>query len=143
MPQATRERQGDRSLLDICLEVHAATTGAGDLDPASYISDIHLLRDALLQWEGAPPQTKEFDAAVKQLIEVTIKEAEKNHPIFIKPGDPITVIDIANRSLGTIIEEMHSFYFMPHTMPLSFTALRKVADLLERMNKTGVTTLCV
>lgn len=75
MPQATRERQGEMSLLEIALAVHMGTTGSADPEPSEYIS---ILEDALKHWE---PDTYNpyyrFDEAVRMLLHVTVEERRR------------------------------------------------------------------
>lgn len=75
MPKQTRERQGDRSLLDICLCVHMGTTGSADPEPKEYVE---ILEDALKNWE---PNTFSsswgFDEAVRHLIWTTLCERRR------------------------------------------------------------------
>lgn len=74
MPKATRERQGGRSLLGICLSVHMAQTGASDYYD-DYPEDVVILKDAKENWEPSLlPSAMMFDAAVLNLIEITIQE---------------------------------------------------------------------
>lgn len=75
MPAFTRERQGERTLLDICLCVHAHNSGASDPMPQSQLEEyVSILRDADLHWEEGPPATHQFDTAVRNLVDHTLAE---------------------------------------------------------------------
>lgn len=84
MPYEARDRQYKtrydqtkfRSLLEICLDVHMHTRGSSDaLSPHEYEYDKETLAIALNNWREEHPQSKPFDSAVKNLIQVTLDEA--------------------------------------------------------------------
>jgi hypothetical protein len=62
----------DRNLLQICLDVHMAQTGAYERTEAEQRADRHLLRDRLWKWRESP---NIFDEAVRQLIRATLNES--------------------------------------------------------------------
>jgi hypothetical protein len=72
MPIETRERQGSRSLLDVCLDVHMHHNGSSDCQtPTEFLADIRLLADALTYWKAS---SCSFDMAVHSLIRATLLE---------------------------------------------------------------------
>ena len=80
MPKEARERQGIstewHSLLDICLMVHMHSEGSSDeLTPEQYEYHKETLATALNHWEPSHPRSKKFDDAVRNLIQVTLDEA--------------------------------------------------------------------
>lgn len=78
MPRFTRERQGDRTLLDICLAVHMHTTGASDpLPPELLAEQVSILRDAIQHWEDGHLASLEFDTAVRRLVDATLVEFDR------------------------------------------------------------------
>lgn len=79
MPNATREQQGKRSLLDICLSLHMQNTGAADKNVGqhegpTYAEDVNLLALAAAHWEPELESTADFDNAVLRLIMTTLRE---------------------------------------------------------------------
>jgi hypothetical protein len=75
MPKATRAQQGERNLLQICLDVHMCSSDSSDATLDTYIEDIELLKKAVRHWEKGYVGTKAFDDAVLNLINATIDEA--------------------------------------------------------------------
>lgn len=75
MPARTRERQGERTLLDICLAVHMHHTGASDPLSAEMLAEfVSILRDACQHWERGREESLNFDTSVRWLIESTLLE---------------------------------------------------------------------
>lgn len=70
-----RRAQGNRSLLDVALEVHMATTGSLETTPEATALNVRLLEIALATWEPSLGDTEEFDGAVKRVLEVAVSEA--------------------------------------------------------------------
>jgi hypothetical protein len=79
MPGSTLEQQRNRTLPEICMHVHMATTGASD-PYDEYHNDIELLQWALEEWREGPAFKARFDDAVKNLIKVTVEEAQRLNP---------------------------------------------------------------
>jgi len=86
MPREARERQGNfyedhpnvhRTLPAICVDVHMISCGSADYsdDGKQYEYDKETLQIALDNWQESIPSNKMFDDAVKNLIEVTLKES--------------------------------------------------------------------
>lgn len=69
-----RQRQGNRSLLDIALTVHSTTTGAFERNLEDQIEDVNLLKDTINSWE---PNRCTFDESVFKLIQEAIIEYER------------------------------------------------------------------
>lgn len=77
MPSSTREQQGERNLLQICLDVHQHTTGSSDVHANDqYMADVALLQKAIDTWERSIAHDDAFDDHVYRLIKVTLAEAE-------------------------------------------------------------------
>lgn len=84
MPSKTRERQGEATLLDICLALHMSNTGSSDpLDVVEQNRLMQILRDAVRFWEPSV-HSHYFDAAVLNLIRATIDETDTKmlHQMF-------------------------------------------------------------
>lgn len=66
---------GFGNLLNICLELHMSNTGSSDvIGFTKKIFLVTILEQALEEWKEGPTSSKPFDDAVKNLIEITIKE---------------------------------------------------------------------
>ena len=78
MPHETRviaNVPGDfRSLMGVCLDLHMWNNGSGDPWATDRQGCLLVLQAALEFWEEGPPAAKEFDNAVKNLIQVTLDE---------------------------------------------------------------------
>jgi hypothetical protein len=64
---------GNRSVLDICLDVHMCTTGAYPRHKQEQEDDIDCLEEVLENWTDSIHAPK-FDNAVRKLIQVTLDE---------------------------------------------------------------------
>ena len=117
MPSATREEQGDRSLLEIALDVHMNTTGSCEYHPDEVAEDTATLRKALQYWEETTfKKSKAFDEAVKKLIEATLYEAgeppETRSPIKIIPMPSSYLVVDSKQVLGYIINDGGVYRFL-------------------------------
>lgn len=78
MPQETRVMTnipGDfRSLMDVCLDLHMWNNGSGDPWATNRQECLLILQTALEYWTEGTNSAKEFDDAVKNLIQVTLDE---------------------------------------------------------------------
>lgn len=67
----------DFSIPEICQLLHSSLTGISDAyDPVAYVSDVAYLQACLLTWEESVGIGKEYDAAVKSMIEAVLAEVE-------------------------------------------------------------------
>jgi hypothetical protein len=69
------EKRGNiypRGVLQVCQDVHMASTGASERDPAEQAEDIKLLQTVLKTWDSRTECC--FDRAVKTLVGITIAE---------------------------------------------------------------------
>ena len=72
-----RERQGDRSLLDIALDIHMRTTGAMEgYGGSEHLNDAEILWDAINTWREHKPDSAatNFDNAVKTVLLMAVYE---------------------------------------------------------------------
>lgn len=80
-PQWVQDILGTRSLLDCALDVHMTVTGSYERCPGGECptqeDDIRALQHTLINWKPSWSGEEAFDTAVRNLIEVTLKEARK------------------------------------------------------------------
>ena len=63
------------SVLDMCQDIHMSKSGAGDpLTPDEALEKITTLSTRLANWEEGSNSSRAYDLAVKNLIQVTLKE---------------------------------------------------------------------
>jgi hypothetical protein len=63
-----------RTLLDVCLDVHMTNAGSFDRPAGFQCNDILALEHALATWKEDLPRSKQWDDAVKTLIELVLRE---------------------------------------------------------------------
>lgn len=67
-----RKRQGDRTICDICLALHAVKHGSSELssdyNEGHVAEDIQLLKDILKTWTPSPSFAASFDESVRFMI---------------------------------------------------------------------------
>ena len=70
-----------RSVLNVALDVHMATTGSAENFNYDASIDVALLKDILQSWK---PGKSRFDEAVKILLESAIEEFEEKQEEYTK-----------------------------------------------------------
>lgn len=73
-PQWFAEIAGDRSVLEIALDVHMTVTGAMDRQDEAQEKDIMALRHVVRQWKPSVHSLL-FDGAVRQVVVYALDEA--------------------------------------------------------------------
>jgi hypothetical protein len=67
-----RMKQGDRTICDICLGLHAVKTGLSDLTvdytEKHVAEDLQLLQDVLKTWTPSPSLSVSFDESVRYMM---------------------------------------------------------------------------
>lgn len=63
-----------RSLVNVCLDLHMWNNGSGDPWATDRQKCLLILQTALEHWTEGPAYAKEFDDAVRSLIQVTLDE---------------------------------------------------------------------
>ena len=71
-----RALQGDKSLLEIALDLHMGTTGSMECPPDYLEKCAVIIRSALASWEKGLTSTFHFDNAVRNLIETALWDHE-------------------------------------------------------------------
>lgn len=75
-----RRRQGDKSLLEIALDVHGGTNGSIEIPPGDLKALVSLLEEALCLWTWGPESDEPFDLAVRRLIQEAVRDYYKRSP---------------------------------------------------------------
>jgi hypothetical protein len=74
-PQVICEIAGDRSVLDVALDVHETAHGSYDRSTEAQDGDVLCLRHVLEHWHPTlNERAREFDDAVRALIVIALKE---------------------------------------------------------------------
>jgi hypothetical protein len=79
MPKEVRELTGERTLLDVCMDLHMHNNGsAPDLfaTESDKLTQLRYLKLAIKYWTPGFVKDTDFDNAVKKLVMVTIIETE-------------------------------------------------------------------
>lgn len=94
MPDITRmmlqrdNPDGFTTLFDVCLDLHMGNNGSGDPWVFNRERSVHILKMALAHWREGPEFSKDFDDAVKNLVEVTLAEDARYNPGDRKEATP-------------------------------------------------------